>query len=416
MTAQRCLLVSAYGCEPGKGSEQGVGWNWVLQLARLAQLVVVTRANNRDAIERGLPPELADRIRFVYYDLPERLRVFKRRERGLYLYYLLWQWGAYRAMRREIAENPVNYAIHLTFGSVWMPTFMHWLPVPFIWGPVGGGEAVPWKLIRSLPLRARVTQYARYLLIATVSVNPLIAGVARRAQIILARTNDTAKMFPARRASKVRVVLETAASDDWFDRGCRSNPAPDSGRPLEVIYTGRLVALKNLDMAVRAVALASHRGAKIQFTIVGDGPMQSALEQRAVAEGIADNVIFTGRCTQDEVLERLEKSDVYLFPSLKEGGVWSLMEAMAIGLPTVCVNTSGMAVIADRSCARLIDPGPQDAMIDAFAKALCDLAAAPDLRHAMGAKARQRLENEFRWAQKGDLMADLFENLERAAT
>lgn len=413
MTKRR-LLVSAYGCEPGKGSEQGVGWNWVLQLARLADLVVVTRANNRDAIEAGLPEDLAGRIRFVYYDLPERLRGFKRRERGLYLYYLLWQWGAYREMRREIARQPVDYAMHLTFGSVWMPTFMHRLQVPFIWGPVGGGEAVPWSLIGSLPPKGRVMQYARYLLMASFPFNPLVEGVARKARVILARTGDTATLFSPRHAAKTRVVLETAAAEDWFERGESDDRARTEG-PLQVIFTGRLVAFKNLDMAIRAVAAARRRGADIHFTLVGDGPRQEALIRRVDAEGIDDAVTFTGRCTQAEVLARLAASDVYLFPSLREGGPWSLMEAMAVGLPAVCVNTSGMAVIADPSCARLIDADTPERMVDAFADALCELAANPDLRREMGANARQRLEREFRWDQKGAFMETLFEDLERGA-
>jgi glycosyltransferase involved in cell wall biosynthesis len=409
---KRRLLVSAYGCEPGKGSEQGVGWNWVLQLANLAELVVVTRANNREAIKASLPEELAERIRFVYYDLPKQLRAFKRKERGLYLYYLLWQWGAYRTMRRELAPGPVTYAIHLTFGSIWMPTFMHRLPVPFIWGPVGGGEAVPWSLIQSLPLKGQFIQYARYLLMATFTINPLVTSVARKACIILTRTEDTARIIPARYSEKVRVVLETAAAEHWFAHPpANLNTSPDN--TLEVIYTGRLVPLKNLDMAIRAISAARQRGAKIRFTIVGDGPLRSALERRAAAEGIDDVVTFTGRCTQDEVLSRLGASDVYLFPSLKEGGVWSLMEAMALGLPSVCVNTSGMAVIADISCARLIETGSPDDMVEAFADALSELAANPQLRRRMGMNARHRLNSHFRWEQKGAFMNSLFEDLEQ---
>lgn len=310
--SSRRLLVSAYGCEPGKGSEQGVGWNWILQLAGLAELVVITRSNNRQAIEAALPEELTGRIRFVYYDLPDRLRSFKRKERGLYLYYLMWQWGAYRRMRRQLEKQPVDYAMHLTFGSVWLPTFMHRLPVPFIWGPVGGGEAVPWSLISSLPPKGRFVQYLRYLLMTTFAVNPFVANVARKARVILARTDDTAKMFPSRYVPKVRVALETAASEDWFMRP-RASSNIDDGGAMQVIYTGRLVPLKNIDMSIQAVAAARQRGTNIHFTIVGDGPMQKALRQRAIEENIADAVTFAGRCSQGEVLDRLGASHVYLF-------------------------------------------------------------------------------------------------------
>lgn len=405
-------MISAYGCEPGKGSEQGVGWNWVLQLARLAELVVVTRANNQAAIEAALPAEYAERIRFVYYDLPDRLRAFKRKERGLYLYYLLWQWGAYRLMKRQLASHPVDYTMHLTFGSVWMPTFMHHLPFPFIWGPVGGGEAVPWKLIRTLPLRGRLVQYARYFLTASFGLNPLVVGITRRARIILARTDDTAKMFPARHSGKVRVVLETAAAEEWFDH---QKTGYAGSTTINVIYTGRLVPLKNLGMGIKAIAAARRAGADIHFTIVGDGPLKSALVRLAEAEGIADAVTFAGRFSQQEVFDHLAASDVYLFPSLKEGGVWSLMEAMAVGLPSICVNSSGMKVIADANSARMIDPDHPEKMVADLARALSALAASPELRHEMGISARERLAQHFRWEQKHVFLSDLFDDLEKGS-
>lgn len=408
----RRILVSAYGCEPGKGSEQGVGWNWILQLAEVADVVVVTRSNNRQAIEFASPEGVGTPIRFLYYDLPGFPRSLKRTTLGLYFYYFLWQWGAYRLMRRELAVNPVDYVMHLTFGSIWLPTFMHRLPAEFIWGPVGGGEAVPWALVGSLPVTGRLVQYARYFLVATLSLNPLFAGPARKSKMILARTGDTERVIPKRYRSKTRVVLETAASQDWFERPCpRYEVTP--GTSLKVIYTGRLMPLKNLEMAIRAVAIARRRGANIHFSIVGDGPLESRLSRRAEREGIADSVSFAGRRTQDEVFELLSTSDVYLFPSLKEGGAWSLMEAMAIGLPSVCVRTSGMAVIADSSSAWLIDPAAPADMVESFANALCDLAATPEARREMGANARSRLEREFRWGQKAAFMASLFEEMER---
>lgn len=411
---ERSILVSAYACEPGKGSEQGVGWNWVLQLSRLGKLIVVTRANNRSVIEAQLPEHVADRIDFVYYDLPDRMRRLKRGDRGLYIYYLLWQWGAYRLMRGYIEQSPVDYALHLTFGSVWMPTFMHRLPVPFIWGPVGGGEAVPWRLIRSLPIKGRFIQYLRYLLIATFPLNPLLMGVTRKVRIILARTDDTRRVFPKRYQKKVKVVLETSAAEDWFDHDRRTQ-ASDPGAALKVIYTGRLVALKNLHMAILAVAAARRRGVNIRFTIVGHGPLQSALQKSAAVEGIEDIVTFKGQCTQGQVLDLLAESDVYLFPSLKEGGVWSLMEAMALSLPSVCVDTSGMAVIVDKTCACLIKPSQADRMVSEFADALCEFAANPEMRREMGMNARRRLEQEFRWEQKAEVMKVLFEDLEQGS-
>ena len=82
------ILLSAYACEPRKGSEPGVGWSAALLLSDEHDVWVLTRANNRAAIERELGRCPLPRLHFVYYDLPSWARWWKRRRRGLQLYYL----------------------------------------------------------------------------------------------------------------------------------------------------------------------------------------------------------------------------------------------------------------------------------------------------------------------------------------
>ncbi len=413
----RRLLISAYGCEPCKGSEQGVGWNWCLQLGSLAELVVITRSNNQSAVEAALPSSLAGRIRFEFYDLPPAICRFKHKEKGLYVYYLLWQWGAYQRAKELARHSRFDYAMHLTFGSVWMPTFMHRLSLPFIWGPVGGGEAVPLRLIGDLPPLGRITQYLRYILMATLPVNPLIMGIVRRAKVILARTEDTATLIPARHALKVRIVLETAVADDLLSVPSKvtSQERESTDGTVRVIFTGRLVAFKNVVAAIHAIARARAQGANLRLVVVGDGPLRNALEVLADSLGIAAHVSFRGTVTQAEVVQELRNADVYLFPSLREGGVWSLMEAMSVGLPIVCVNTSGMAMITDETSAIRVAPDSQEQMIAGFTKALVDLAQSPELRQRLGTNARMRIEEHFRWHHKAEFMQALFDELELPA-
>ena len=90
------VLMSAYACEPGKGSEPEVGWQWALQMARFHDVTVLTRANNRGPIEAALAalrgrqplPE------FVYHDRGTFLLDMKRHTKAVKLYYLLWQRSA----------------------------------------------------------------------------------------------------------------------------------------------------------------------------------------------------------------------------------------------------------------------------------------------------------------------------------
>jgi glycosyltransferase involved in cell wall biosynthesis len=405
------ILVSAYGCEPDKGSEQGVGWNWCLQLAGLAELVVITRANNAKAIEAALPRSFLNKVRFEFYDPPSVVRWLKRRERGLYPFYLCWQWGAYRRARLLVRQEQFDYVMHLTFGSIWLPSFMHRLGLPFIWGPLGGGEAVPFHLIRCLTPRGQIAQYLRYLLMRTSAVNPLLAGLLRRSQVILTRTADTARLIPARYRSKVRVVLETAMSEELLTLEPVLQDRSDS-RQLQVVYTGRLVPFKHVEAALHAFARARARGADLRFVIVGDGPSRSSLESLAFRLAVDQHVFFRGSVSSHEVVQELARSHIYLFPSLREGGVWSLMEAMSVGLPVICIDASGMATITDDTCAVRVPPTSQEQIIEGLAAALVHLAGSPEEREKLGRNARRRIEQHFRWEHKGRFMRSLFAELE----
>ena len=171
---ERKILVSAYGCEPLKGSEAGVGWNWVLQMAKRNMLHVITRANNQESIEAYLPDELKSNITFHYYDAPTFIRNMKKKAKGLYFYYLCWQIGIIPLVRRIIRDEKVDFTMHLTFGSMWMPTFLPFFHTPFIWGPVGGGDCEPSPFLKVLPLKQRVIQSMRYIMNRISFMHPSI--------------------------------------------------------------------------------------------------------------------------------------------------------------------------------------------------------------------------------------------------
>jgi hypothetical protein len=93
------------------------------------------------AIESALRAEPRPHPSFMYYDLPAWRRWWKSGGRGVRLYYLLWQWGAYRAARQLNRVCRFDVVHHITSGIFRHPSFMAFLDVPFAFGPLGGGEA-----------------------------------------------------------------------------------------------------------------------------------------------------------------------------------------------------------------------------------------------------------------------------------
>ena len=118
------VLISAYACEPSKGSEPGTGWNIVISLSRLHNVTVLTRTNNRAKIEAAQNIGQGRKTQFIYYDLPGwATRMKKLLLLPVPLYYALWQAGAYLSHKKQIAESGFDIVHHLTFNAFEAPGF-----------------------------------------------------------------------------------------------------------------------------------------------------------------------------------------------------------------------------------------------------------------------------------------------------
>jgi len=146
------VLVSAYACEPDKGSELGVGWNWAKQIARFHEVWVITRANNREPIEKELQKNPISNLNFIYVDLLKWLSFWKSGQRGIYSYYYFWQLKVLVKGLQLHRKVKFDLAHHITFGNCWMPATLSLMPIPFVWGPIGGAQKAPTSLVRHLKI------------------------------------------------------------------------------------------------------------------------------------------------------------------------------------------------------------------------------------------------------------------------
>lgn len=403
----RKILVSAYGCEPFRGSEAGVGWNWILQMARFNELYVIARKNDREKIEKNLPKEYRETVHFYYYDTCSILMKFKKKEKRLYLYYWFWQIGIIPLVAKIIREHKPEYTMHLTFGSLWMPTFLPFFNVQFIWGPVGGGDGVPPKMLSVLTLKQRIVQTIRYALIKTSWINPLVAIPSRKAKLILCRTENNRDAIPKKYRYKCEVVLETAMDENVINH-CKDYSVVNN--KLEIITTGRLVPFKNTILALECFNNLHKKYCNIHMTIIGNGSEKKRLTEYILKNRLEEFVEIMPEVPREQVLTKLCDADIYVFPSLREGGSWALMEALSVGLPVVCLNWTGMKIIANKECGILINPDEYSKVLDAFTNALENLIENPEMRMTMGNNARNRMTKEFNWDRVGrqfeDIMAE----------
>lgn len=407
----RTILVSAYACEPFKGSEQSVGWNIILQLAKNNDVHVVTRANNKSIIDSYLKNNEINNLTFHYYDTPNFFLKLKNKEKGVYLYYILWQIGIIKLSFKLHKQFKFDFAYHVTFGSVWLPTFLFLVPTKFVWGTIGGGEAIPNSFIKTLSLKGRLLQYLRIALIKTIYLNPMVMLPAIKAKSILCRTQNTIDIFPKSIQKKCKILTDGAIEIDVFE-----NKREDDIRDyVQLISTSRLIHTKNVSTIVKAIALLPE-DCRIKWMLVGSGPEHDNIHNLVKSLSISEKVEFVESVPREQVLKLLSRADVYIFASLKEACNLSLLEAMAIGLPVICLNWSGMAISTDDSCAIRLEVTNPEQMPKDIADAIMRLVENPDLRRKMGDAGRERIRQVFNWDAKGEFMENLFEELENSKT
>ena len=398
------ILLSAYACEPGEGSEPGVGWCVGRALASRNEVWVLTRANNRPAIERAPAGAVAGDLHFVYYDLPRWAGWWKRGTRGMQAYYYLWQLGAWRVGRRLHQRIGFDLIHHVTFAKYWTPSFLALLPLPFVWGPVGGGERVPRSLRGSLGVLGAAGELARDLAQWIGERDPFVRMTARRCSVALAATQDTARRLARLGARDVRVLSQVGLPHEELSRSRSVHPPADR---LRFVSVASLLRWKGTHLGLRAFAAADLPDA--EFWVIGDGPERRRLEALAGSLGIVGKVRFWGRLPREAALRKLAESHALVFPALRDSGGLVWLEAMAAGRPIICLDLGGPAQLVADAGFKVPARGPRETVQD-LAEAMQRFARDPDLWRRMGAAARQH-SFAYRWEDKVARLDDVYRNI-----
>lgn len=404
MSVERVLL-SAYACEPGLGSESGIGWNWTRQVAQRFDTWLITRENNVEKVEAQARLEGLERLHVVGFDLPVWARFWKRRSRGAMAYFYLWQLSVARMAQHLDAQVGFDVVHHLTFASSWIPSGLAELNKPFVWGPVGQHPRVPDRFLMPGDLRARLAELGKAAVKNTLlAFDPFLRRTQQRADRILSLGGE----FSGRLAPDLRPKLVPCLACGTTSR---SLPAGrfERGETFRVLYAGRLVDLKGVRLAVEAFARLAQRFPKARLDLVGEGPRRSWIESRVAELGLERSVTLHGNLPHEQALERMFAADVFLFPSF-EGAGMVVPEAMAAGNPVVCLDFGGPGemVGVERGLRVPVGESP-GATVAALAEALEHLATNEALRRRLAQAAAEWAAAETSWDSKGRHLEEIYE-------
>lgn len=140
-----------------------------------------------------------------------------------------------------------------------------------------------------------------------------------------------------------------------------------TGQPLRILNVGRLVTEKAQDILLKAMSTLKAREVPFTLEIIGGGPLQGELIQMAENLNLVDAVTFHGVQTEEFVRERLGAADLFVLSSRSEGLPVVVMEALAVGTPTIATRIFGIPeIIEDKISGLLVPPDDPDALADAI--------------------------------------------------
>ena len=193
----------------------------------------------------------------------------------------------------------------------------------------------------------------------------------------------------------------------------KAKPVDDSlrrGRRFLVGYVGVMGAQEGLDLLLQAVAtLVKTRGrSDIQFCLAGSGPSLAALTEMAAELGVADEVTFMGRISDEALMGVLSSADVCVNPDRvnpmnDKSTMNKIIEYMAMEKPIVQFDVVEGRFSAGESSlyAKANDP------ID-FADKIEELLAAPERRAAMGRAGKLRVEQDLSWSHQEPILIEAY--------
>lgn len=415
------VLLIAYECSPYRGSEWAVGWGRLLQAARIATVHCIVSERNHADLQRARNEGLLPVNAHIHTPPPDaKLRRMEQQPVRFdynYAAYRHWHTLAFVLAQRLHAEHGFHVAHQTTVCTFREPGRLCDLGIPFVWGPFGGTQNFPTRMLTLLPVKEAAKELARTLVnTAVLRTSRPVRHAARKASVIFGANSTTARdmhrTFPH---ATVQQLLETGLNEvqepdrsRYLDRIADAEQGRPP-RPLRILWSGQLRPRKALPILLRALASLGDT-VSFELDILGEGPMLPAWQCEANAIHPQNPVRFHGRLDFTHAVARMQSADLFCFTSLRDTSGNVVLEAQAAGVPVLCFDHQGAHDMVDnRSGIRIAFTTPTRAVRD-WAHAIRTLANDPQrllaLSHGATEKAR-----DFLWSANGDRVNAFYRQL-----
>lgn len=406
------ILINAYACSPGMGSEPGMAWNWVSNLAKFCELHIITEGEFREKIETVVPTlEQGGNMHFYYNPVSEKIRkmCWNQGDWRFYKYYREWQWKTYLLAKDICHKEHIDILHQLNMIGFREPGYLWQLSkengVPFVWGPVDAKDKFPVAYLDGAGLKTKLfMRLKNFLTGIQLRYSKRVLLAARQSSVIFSASSNSQRSFKKYMNIDSPLLNET---------GCyvQDHPIVDKTdkETFDVLWVGKMDFRKQLALALQTVAKSENN--KLRLHIMGGGDAES-YQSLAKSYGIADKCIWHGAVSHDEVQDIMQKSDIFLFTSVAEGTPHVVLEAISNNLPVVCFDTCGQGDAVNDKVGRKIPLSFPCQSVSDFAKLLNELEDNRSLLKQLSENCKER-QQELSWEEKAKTMMEWYEKILR---
>ena len=350
------ILISAYCCNPYNGSEDAVGWNWILQYSRNAgledKIYVITKSLNAESMRKGIAEYSLDNVELWFSEPPKFLDWYREKYSIFHhMYYELWQKWAYIFVKKKNIHFDIIHHVTMTDWR-FVGYFSNFKDSYTIFGPVGGGQEIPAALKDYQTKRAM--EMIRTIANRTRKYIPTYVKKLNAYDAIYAVNEETKEYVNKilKDTSKLYIEPDCAIAEPY--RNLQLDEKKDY-RKHKLLFSGRYDLPRK--GAYFLIDSLSKLPKDFEFSLdMYGGPLDCSLKEYIEKCGLSESVHLKGRILYKDMKNIYSQYDAFVFPSLRETGGNVLFEAMACGLPVIGFSTSVNRILKEHECGVFVDP------------------------------------------------------------
>lgn len=401
------ILINCYACSPYKGSEPGMGWNFIKSLCRLHELHIITESKFQQDLNQYFEehPEEKPFYHFYFIEKERHKKLRKIWPPSYYWFYKAWQKKALILAKTLDQKENFDVIHQLNMVGYREPGYFYKLNKPLVWGPIGGMCISPWCLLPSTGIYGTLYYGFRNLInIYQMHFKTRVRSFAKSSSAIISATQDNHDGILKRWGKESIIIPEVGMLEDKQ----KKQISPRSNNILKIAWSGQHTPGKALNLLLEAISISNLKD-NIELHVIGQGKYTLRWKRLAKRYHL-NNIIWHGWVKREEAISIMKECNLFCITSIADLTSTVLLEALSYGLPVIALNHCGFSNVITIDCGIKIDIHSKKQVVNDFAQAIKTIYNNEEWRIQISQNALKRA-SDFTWEEKATQIDNIYHQI-----